>query len=67
MNSSVFKVPTRFEVNQVITLHHPKLGRVKAKVINNEYLALTGHTVVLIVDNYGLMNINEKFLLRILV
>lgn len=66
MNSSLFKLPSRFEVNQIITFIHPKIGKVKAKVINHEYRALTGNTIVLIVDEYGLMNINEKFLQRIL-
>lgn len=64
--NSLLKVPARFQVNQVLTILHPKFGRKKAKVINSLYQALTGDTVVLSVEDHdGLMYINEKFLAKI--
>ncbi len=62
---NALKIERKFKINQVVTFLLPNKGIMKGKVINNEYRSLTGNTVVLVVDNHGLLNINEKFLSRI--
>lgn len=74
--SQTLKIKTLFQDNQVIMFRHPQYGRVKARILNTEYLAQSGWTVSLIVSSEAINNdsgtlssvlyINERFLNKLI-
>lgn len=59
-------VKTLFQNDTIVTFYHPKYGRIKGRILSNEYLAKTGQTVNLKTE-HGLVTINEKFLQRLVI
>ncbi len=55
-----------FQKDQIVTFLMPSVGKKKAKVLGTMFTALSGYTVTLIVENHGLMDINEIFLQRLI-